>query len=245
MYPVSIVVWERLESLDDWFGSINWLFLSKITKSSESPISSKLIEHKSLELSNLFSASDKLLLGAFAAFEWGLFLLFGDASFFAPFWNLPWNVLGGKGGGANAKQFGGFLSFAFGAFSSVCGWLADEWRLAFVGDADLTCKLSVFSSTSTFLLSNRSTKHSVGKARLEARFLLNKLQSTSQLLNQKLKCTREKSFTFSLSLNQKTRNAPRPQFALPGLSLRQWFNVEKDLQGDKGRKICQRASVSW
>lgn len=58
MYPVSIVVCERLESLEDWLGSS---FLSNITKSSESPMSSKLIELKSLlQSSLLLSASDKL-----------------------------------------------------------------------------------------------------------------------------------------------------------------------------------------
>lgn len=156
------MVCERFESLDDWFGSTSWFFLSKITKSSESPMSSK---HKS------FSASELLLLGGFVFFKNWLSaatgaLLFEPTFLSEPLKIFPWNVLFGTGG-ANARQFGGFLSLTFGASNSVWGWLADECRLAlFVGDVDVICMMFVFCLSSFF--SNKSTKQSVGNARLDA-----------------------------------------------------------------------------
>lgn len=117
-----------------------------------------------------FSASETLLLWAFVCLVGGKVVLFFEATSFSELLKIfPWKVLFGTGG-ANARQFGGFLSLAFGASNSVWGWLADECRLAlFVGDVDVICKLSVFCLSSFF--SNKSTKQSVGKARLDARSL--------------------------------------------------------------------------
>lgn len=96
MYPVSIVVCERLESLDDWFGSINWRFLSKMTRSSGSPISSKLAEHKSpTNDSFLGSLSERLFVLDFVGLS------------------LPRRLRLGIGGGQSVRHVGGLRSFLF------------------------------------------------------------------------------------------------------------------------------------
>lgn len=161
-----MVVCERLESLDDWFGSINWLFLSKITKSSESPMSSKLIEHKSLVHSTLLSTSEQLLLGAFSWFVFNFKLSLWPSLLSLKI--FPWTVRFGTGGGAKAKQLGGLLSFTFGVSVSVWGLLSDECRLALlVGDVPLKLLFSFFS----LCLSNKPAKQSLGSATLDARSL--------------------------------------------------------------------------
>lgn len=216
-----MVVWERLESLDDWLGSISWFFLSKMTKSSESPMSSKLIEHKSPGHSALLSLSDKLLLGTFVPREsyWACRPL--------ALKSFPWKVLGGRGGGASTKQVGGLRSLLFGAFcTSVSGWVAEEClREPFDGDSDVTCKFSTFSSFG----SNKSTKQS---ARLDARSL--RIKSDSRRRRESTSKGIRPTFpTFSSNPYQNIQNVLHPQFAaLPGPSLWQWFSAKSDLKGD-------------
>lgn len=126
-------------------------------------MSSKLIEHKSAVHSNLLSASERLLLVAFVGFVGGCGVVRLKI--------VPWNVRFGTGGGAKAKQFGGFRSLLRGASNSVCDWLASECRRAlFVGDEDAFSRFS-FLLSACCCCSSRSTKHSVGSARLDARSL--------------------------------------------------------------------------
>lgn len=56
------------------------------------------------------------------------------------------------------------------------------------------------------------------------------------------------TLTFSSNPTRKTQNDLHPQFALPGPSLWQRFNVEKDLQWEERDKIyfiVKRALVGW